>query len=97
MAEVPDPSDPGTALNTGFLTTLADADIIGVCGQASTHCVWNTVEQVGENIGAQHLKKFHLLLDGMSPVVVPGVVFPDIRDMKQKYGMTLSTTTDFLS
>ena len=39
MAEVPDPSDPGTALNTNFLTMLSQADVIGVCGEASSHCV----------------------------------------------------------
>ncbi len=76
---------------------MANADIIGVCGQASTHCVWNTVEQIGENIGQQHLTTFQLLLDGMSPVVVPGVQFPDIRDMKSRYGMTLSACADFLA
>lgn len=46
MAEVPDPSDPGTALNTSFLTMLATADVIGVCGEASSHCVKNTVQQI---------------------------------------------------
>ena len=97
MAEVPDPSDPGTALNTNFLTTIADGDIIGVCGEASTHCVWNTMEQIAENIGAQHLTKFQLITDCMSPVVVPGVKFPDIREMKQKYGMALTNSLQFLA
>ena len=103
QAEVPDPSDPGTALNTSFLTMLAEADVIGVCGEASSHCVKNTVVQIAENIGAQHLTKFHLLTDGMSPVgAVPGADFPAIAkvwltEMQSKYGMTLSTTTRFLA
>jgi nicotinamidase/pyrazinamidase len=104
MAEVPDPSDPGTALNTSFLTMLSEADIIGVCGEASSHCVKNTVTQIAENIGQQHVAKFHLLTDGMSPVpAIPNVVdFPAIAkawlaEMKSKYGMTLSTTTQFLA
>lgn len=43
------------------------------------------------------------MTDGMSPVgAVPGVDFPAIAkawlaDMKSKYGMTLTTTTEFLA
>lgn len=103
MAEVPDPSDPGTALNTNFLDMLAQADIVAVCGEASSHCVKNTVIQIAENIGAQHVTKFHLLTDAMSPVgAVPGADFPAIakawmQEMKSKYGMTLTTTDAFLA
>lgn len=103
MAEVPDPSDPGTALNTSFLDMLAQADIVVVGGEASSHCVKNTVVQIAENIGAQHVTKFHLLTDCMSPVgAVPGVDFPAIakawqQEMKSKYGMTLTTSDAFLA
>lgn len=103
QAEVPDPSDPGTALNTSFLTMLADADIVAVGGEASSHCVKNTVVQIAENIGEQHLTKFHLLADCMSPVgAVPGADFPGIAkawlaEMKSKHGMTLTTSDQFLA
>ena len=104
QAEVPDPSDPGTALNTNFLTMLANADIVGVCGEASSHCVKNTVLQIAENIGAEHVAKFHLITDCMSPVpAIPNVVdFPAIAkawlaDMQSKYGMTLTTSDKFLA
>lgn len=103
QAEVPDPSDPGTALNTNFLTMLSEVDIVAVCGEASSHCVKNTVLQIAENIGAQHLTKFHLLTDCMSPVgPVPGADFPAIAkawlsEMKSKYGMTLTTSDAFLA
>ncbi len=104
QAEVPDPSDPGTALNTNFLTMLAEADIVAVAGEASSHCVKNTVLQIAENIGAEHVAKFHLLTDCMSPVpAIPNVVdFPAIaaawlQEMKSKYGMTLTTSDKFLA
>lgn len=103
QAEVPDPSDPGTGLNTALLQTLADADIIGVAGEASSHCVLKTVQQIAENIGAEHVKKFHIIEDCMSPVpAIPNVVdFPAIaKDFFQKMkaqGMTLTNSTDFLS
>lgn len=103
MAEVPDPNDPSTGLNTGFLSMLAEADVIAVAGEASSHCVLKTVTQIAEHIGNEHIKKFHLLRDCMSPVpAIPNVVdFPAIaeaflKDMK-RLGMTVTTSTDFLS
>lgn len=103
MAEVPDPSDPSTQLNTAFLQMLSEADIVAVAGEASSHCVLKTVQQIAENIGDTHIKKFHLLRDCMSPVgAVPGGPdFPKIAEtflgsMKSR-GMTITTSTDFLS
>ena len=103
MAEVPDPNDPSTGLNTEFLKMLAEADIVAVAGEASSHCVLKTVTQIADNIGDEHIKKFHLLRDCMSPVpAIPNVVdFPAIaeawlKDMRRR-GMTVTTSTDFLS
>lgn len=103
MAEVPDPNDPSTGLNTAFLQMLAEADIVAVAGEASSHCVLKTVKQIAENIGDAHIKKFHLLRDCMSPVgAVPGGPdFPKIAEAflhdMEKRGMTVTTSTDFLS
>src|SRR3989344_3558676 len=102
LAEVPDPSDPSTQLNTAFLTVMQNADIIAFAGEASSHCVLTTLKQVVQNIGKEHLKKFHLLTDCMSPVApAPGTPdFPAIaeqflKDMATE-GMTLTTSTEFL-
>lgn len=101
MAEVPDPEDPSTQLNAEFLAVLADADIVVLAGEASSHCVKATVDQIAKHIGDEHIKKFHLLVDCMSPVgAVPGVDFPAIaaawlKDMEKK-GMTLVKADDFL-
>lgn len=102
LAEVPDPSDPSTQLNTAFLGVMQDADIIGFAGEASSHCVLTTLKQVVQNIGKEHLKKFHLLTDCMSPVApAPGT--PDFPAIAEKFlkemsveGMTLTTSTEFL-
>lgn len=102
MAEVPDSSDPSTQLNTAFLGVMQDADIIGFAGEASSHCVLTTLKQVVQNIGKEHLKKFHLLTDCMSPVApAPGTPdFPAIADKFLKEmaveGMILTTSTEFL-
>jgi nicotinamidase/pyrazinamidase len=100
---VPDPDDPGSQLNTDFLSMMADADIIAVAGEASSHCVLSTIRQIVENIGAEHLKKFHILTDGMSSIGAnPGAPdFPAITkaffaEMERK-GMKLTTCAEFLS
>ncbi|MFM8332234.1 MAG: hypothetical protein ACKN9T_11140, partial [Candidatus Methylumidiphilus sp.] len=78
MAEVPMATDPGTGLNTQFLNVLAQADIIAVAGEALSHCVMSTVNQIANNIGVDHIRKFHILTDCSSPVsAVPnGPDFP---------------------
>ncbi len=103
MAEVPDPDDPSTQLNLDFIKILQDADIVAIAGEASSHCVKATVEQVANNIGDEHLKKIHLLTDCMSPVPsAPGTPdFPAIaesflKEMAAK-GMNLLKSTKFLA
>lgn len=102
MAEVPDPDDPSTQLNTAFLSVMQDADIIGFAGEASSHCVLTTLKQVVKNIGKEHLKKFHLLTDCMSPVApapgtpdFPAIAEQLIKDMVNE-GMTATTSAEFL-
>tara|TARA_B100000508_G_scaffold31981_1_gene24605 strand:+ start:41058 stop:41867 length:810 start_codon:yes stop_codon:yes gene_type:complete len=101
LAEVPMPKDPSTQLNGRFLAMLQEADVIAVAGEASSHCVKATIEQVADNIGAEHVKKFKLLTDCMSPVIAPGVDFPAmadafLKDMSAR-GMELTTSADFLA
>jgi nicotinamidase-related amidase len=94
-ADVPDPEDPTTHLNTGLIQTLEKADIIVFSGEASTHCVANTIRDIVKNFGEDTLKKCVLLEDAMSPV--PGFEhFADdfFREMKGK-GMKMTKTTDF--
>lgn len=103
MAEVVDPDDPATQLNSRFLDMLSGADMIAIAGEALSHCVMSTVNQIADNIGEEHIKKFYILTDASSPVpALPGAPdFPAIaqawlKQMEVK-GMKLSTTTDFLS
>lgn len=103
MAEVPNPKDPSTQLNGRFLAMLQEADVIVVAGEASSHCVKATIEQVADNIGDEHVKKFRLLTDCMSPVYAPafGVDFRPqaatfLTEMSAR-GMELTTSVDFLA
>lgn len=108
LAEVPIANDPSTQLNGRFLQMLQEADVIVVAGEASSHCVKATVEQVADNIGEENVKKFQLLTDCMSPV--PAITAPDgtvivdfpgmadqfLKDMERR-GMKLTTSADFLA
>jgi len=72
MAEVPDPQDPATQLNTSFLDSLISADRIYICGEAGSHCVKASTEHIADYLEAQQgaaaLSKLVLLTDCMSPV-----------------------------
>jgi len=95
QADVPDPEDPTTHLNTRLIQTLEKADLIVFSGEASTHCVANTIRDIIKNFGAETIKKCILLEDAMSPV--PGfehLADEFFRDMKQQ-GMQIVKTTDF--
>ncbi len=72
QAEVPDPADPATALDTRLLQRLGEADLLLIGGEASSHCVRATTEHI-----VQHLPRLQpgwsaervvLLTDCMSPV-----------------------------
>ena len=102
-AEVPLANDPSTGLNTGFLSMLQDADMIAISGEALSHCVMSTVNQIADNFGDSLLGKFYLLTDAMSPVgQAPGgpdfpAISADWLKRMEARGMHLTTTTEFLA
>jgi nicotinamidase/pyrazinamidase len=97
-AEVPDPEDPATQVNTRFINTLENADVILVAGEALSHCLANTVRDIVSNFSKpQYVEKIHLLTDASSNVgsfEQYGEAF--VRDLT-KQGMKTTTTTDFLA
>lgn len=104
QADVPDPSDPTTMLNTALIQTLESATAILITGEAGSHCVANTVQDIADNFGSEdYVKKFVLLKDTVSPVpAVPGG--PDFPAIQRQFiddmvarGMRVSTSVDFLA
>lgn len=97
-AEVPDPSDPDTQINTRLIQTLEDADIIAVAGEALSHCVASTVRGIAGCFSEpRYVEKIVLLTDASSNVAgfdFLGDAF--MKDMTAK-GMKTSTTVDFLA
>jgi nicotinamidase/pyrazinamidase len=68
QAEVPDPADPGTQLNRALVERLDACDELWIAGEASSHCVKATVEDLADHLPSAQLDKLVLIRDGMSPV-----------------------------
>ena len=48
QADVPDPSDASTQINTRLIQTLENADLVAIAGEARTHCLANTVRDIAD-------------------------------------------------
>jgi nicotinamidase-related amidase len=86
QAEVPDPSDPSTQINTGLIQTLEQADVILLAGEALSHCVHHTVKDTIDNFSdPSFAKKVVLLQDCMSSVTGFEKAGEDfLRDMRAR-------------
>ena len=97
-SEVPDSQDPTTQINTRLINTLMEADVIVIAGEAGSHCLKNTVEDIALSFGDNsYIKKLVLLTDATSPV--PGFEKQQedfIKNMVAQ-GMQLSTTLTFMN
>lgn len=95
QAEVPDVDDPCTQLNRALLEDLDRADRLWVAGEASSHCVRATVEDIVAHL--DNAARLTLLSDCMSPVsgfADQHVAFLD--DMRAR-GVHLATTDEALA
>jgi len=97
-ADVPDPSDVTTQLNTGLIKTLEEADIILVAGEAGSHCLSNSVRDICNSFSDDsYVGKLVLLEDATSPVSGFESLQEDfIKEMTGR-GMKLSTTIDWMA
>jgi nicotinamidase-related amidase len=65
------------AKNAHFIETLLKADRVIIAGQASSHCVKSTIDDLLSEIAAKDpalAQKVYIMRDCMSAVVVPGLV-----------------------
>lgn len=98
QAEVPDAADASTQINTELIRTLENTDLIVIAGEASSHCVKHTVEDIANNFGdSSYVKKMVFLTDASSPVTGFEKQADDFISAMTARGMQLSTTTDFLA
>jgi nicotinamidase-related amidase len=98
QADVPDPADASTQINTRLIQALESADLIAIAGEARTHCLANTVRDIANNFGDDSfVSKLVLLADASSDI--PGFE-SHARDFMSEMaarGMQVSTTTEFLA
>lgn len=75
--EVPVPNHPLGGKNKPFLDTLAQADYVVIAGEAESHCVLESVEDIVEDFGQkpEALRKIYFLRDCTSAVQHPDVDF----------------------
>ena len=100
--EVPVPNHPMGGKNKAFLDTLSDADVVVVAGEAESHCVLETVEDLVEDFSTKPdaLQKIYFLRDCTSPVLHPDVDFHAIAMKRfaefEKQGVNFIDSTDQL-
>ena len=94
-AEVPDPQDPETGLNTALLAQLRDCSQLVVAGEASSHCVRATTEHIVENWGSHDFSRIVLLTDCMSPVRGFESAHTDFLQRMQAIGVRCETSASF--
>lgn len=95
QADVPDPADASTKLNTALIDALAEADNILITGEALSHCVANTITDIANAFGADNVKKFILLQDTSSNVPRCDKMGEDFVKAMVAKGMRLTTTADW--
>lgn len=98
--EVPVASHPLGGKNKPFLDTLEQADAIVIAGEAESHCVLETVEDLVDEFGGQPdvLQKIYFLRDCTSAVVHPEIDFHAIATRQlqafAQQGINLLESTD---
>lgn len=96
-AEVPDPGDPSTQLNTRLIQTLEEADEVLIAGEAGSHCLANSVRDIADGFSDDsYVAKFTLLTDGTSPVTGFENLQADFITEMTGRGMQTSTCAEVL-
>jgi len=94
-ADVEDPKDRRTRLNTDLINLLKEYDIILGAGEALSHCFANTMRDVFEKFSVDQVKKFVLLKDATSSVFGCEQMGNDFINEFTTKGMQVATTTSF--
>jgi len=91
QADVPDPEDPATQLNTRLLKALEQADRVICSGQALSHCVANTLRDIVTHI--PQVDKFILLEDTTSAVPGFETIGQAFLEEMRAHGMRIAKST----
>ncbi len=95
QADVPDSGDPSTLMNHNLITMIEKADVLLIAGEALSHCLKFTVEDIADAVEKKFIRNMVLLEDCTSPV--PGFEQQGrdfIKNMTAR-GMQISRSADF--
>eukprot|EP01038_Epipyxis_sp_PR26KG_P005581 gene5581-7706_t len=92
-AEVEDPLDGGTAVNTELMGILKMADKVIVCGEALSHCVNYTLRDIMDH-WHDDMSRLVLLTDGASPVTSFEKDGEELIRYAGSKGVNISTTVN---
>lgn len=95
-ADVEDPEDVMTMLNTKLIERIEDSTMSLFCGWASSHCNKFTITDMVDHFGNNSIKNVHILTDCMDPVKgFEQQAEEFLQDMKSR-GANLVTTKELL-
>ncbi len=101
--EIEVPQEPQGTLSTDFIKALADYDCLVIAGEAASHCVLETAEDLVTAFRDRpsQLEKIHILEDCTSPVIHPDVDFPAMVQKRfaeyERLGLQFINSSDSLS
>ncbi len=95
-ADVPEPNDPTTQINTWLLKTLNSADEILLAGEAASHCLANTALDADAFFSdGSFARKLVLLSDATSCIEGFEDRYDAFVDALSAKGMRVTTTTEY--
>ncbi|HEX8995164.1 MAG TPA: hypothetical protein VF812_03970 [Ktedonobacterales bacterium] len=99
-AEIPDPDDPASGLNTRLMDAVMSHDRVYLAGEAKSHCVLETLRQLSARYSDQPetLRRLYVLADCMSSVAHPVIDFDALAnttldEMRQR-GVRIVSSAD---
>lgn len=96
LAEVPLADDPATQRNDTLLAELDRADVIVVAGEAGSHCVKATVEDLVDYLPSGRPERLVLLTDCISPVAGFESTQVQFFEAMRARGVRLATSAEML-
>ena len=96
-AEVPFPGAPETYIDHSLISEIDSYDRVIFAGEASSHCVMDSVKQFLEHMPSQDPTKVVLLRDCMSPVTSFEQQVTDWLNEMDAIGAQVTNVYDFLS
>ena len=98
-AEIVRPDDSTTMLNSHLINVLKNGNDILIGGEASSHCVANTLRDIVKEIDVSEIKKFVIIDNCMSPVLAPGIEHfeKEFFDEMRGLGVRFAKSTEYFN